>query len=97
MKNVIHSAVESITTVGEQDLRIGDADIAAMKGKRVLLVDDVISTGGSISAIESLVEQAGGNIVGKAAVLVEGDAMERGDVIYLEKLPLFDKDGNPID
>lgn len=97
MKNVIHSAVESITTVGEQDLCIGEADIAAMKGKRVLLVDDVISTGGSISAIESLVEQAGGNIVGKAAVLVEGDAMERGDVIYLEKLPLFDKDGNPID
>ena len=64
-----------------------------MKGKRVLIVDDVISTGESLRAIEELVRQAGGNIVGKMAILAEGDATERDDIIYLEKLPLFNADG----
>lgn len=97
MGQTIHTAVDSITTVGAQDLCIGESDIAAMKGKKVLLVDDVISTGGSIAAIESLVEQAGGVIVGKIAVLAEGDAIGRKDVTYLKPLPLFDNDGNPIE
>lgn len=96
MKNVIHTDVQSITTVGGQDLCIGENDINAMKGKRVLIVDDVISTGGSLAAVESLVNQAGGIIVGKVAVLAEGDAIERDDITYLEKLPLFDSEGNPI-
>lgn len=96
MKNTIHSAVESITTKGTQDLCIGEGDIAAMNGKRVLIVDDVVSIGSSLEALESLVRQAGGIIVGKASVLAEGNAIGREDLIYLESLPLFDKDGNAI-
>ena len=64
-----------------------------MRGKRVLIVDDVISTGESLKAVEKLVEEAGGNIVGKMAILAEGDAQDRPDIIYLEKLPLFNPDG----
>lgn len=97
MKNTIHTDVQSITTLGGQDLCIGENDIEALNGKRVLIVDDVVSRGGSVAAIESLVKQAGGIIVGKACVLAEGDATDRNDIIYLEKLPLFDNDGNPID
>ena len=67
-----------------------------MKGKRVLIVDDVISTGGSLATLENIVEQAGGEVVGKMAILAEGDAINRKDIIYLEKLPLFDMQGNPI-
>ena len=64
-----------------------------MRGKRVLIVDDVISTGESLKAVETLVEEAGGNIVGRMAILAEGDAQARKDIIYLEKLPLFNADG----
>ena len=64
-----------------------------MKGKRILIVDDVISTGESLHALEVLVERAGGTIVGRMAVLAEGDAQDRPDIIYLEKLPLFHPDG----
>ena len=67
-----------------------------MKGKRILIVDDVISTGESLEAIEVLVEKAGGIICGKMTVLAEGDAQDGEDIIYLEKLPLFDSEGNPI-
>ena len=67
-----------------------------MRGKRVLIVDDVISTGESLAALETLINQVGGNIVGKMAVLAEGDAIAREDLVYLAPLPLFDKDGNPI-
>jgi len=63
-----------------------------MKGKRIVIVDDVISTGESLRAVEELVEKAGGNIVCKAAVLAEGDAADRDDIVFLEKLPLFFKD-----
>ena len=68
-----------------------------MKGKRVLIVDDVISTGGSLASLESLVEQSGGKIVGKMAILAEGDAIERKDITYLAPLPLFDKEGKPLE
>ena len=71
-------------------------DAAYMKGKRVLIVDDVISTGESLNALVNLVEQAGGNIVGKMAVLAEGEAADRKDILFLEKLPLFDADGNAL-
>ena len=93
MKNVFTVKVNSITTDHEQTLCIDGDDAEYMKGKRVLIVDDVISTGESLKAIEELVKQAGGNIVGKMAILAEGDATERDDIIYLEKLPLFNPDG----
>lgn len=71
-------------------------DAALMKGKRILIVDDVISTGESLTALEKLVEKAGGNICGRMAILAEGDAQEREDIIYLEKLPLFNPDGTVL-
>ena len=89
---VVH--VRSITTLSQQTLYIGSDDAARMKGKRILIVDDVISTGESLRALEALVEKAGGVIVGKAAVLAEGPAGERDDIIVLDNLPLFPK-GTP--
>ncbi len=93
MKNVFTVRVNSITTDHEQTLCIDQDDADYMKGKRVLIVDDVISTGESLRALETLVEEAGGNIVGRMAILAEGEATERDDIIYLEKLPLFNPDG----
>jgi adenine phosphoribosyltransferase len=96
MKNVIKCETQSITTSSKQTLYIDGDDGEYLKGKRVLIVDDVISTGGSLLSLENLVNQAGGEIVGKMAILAEGDAINRPDIICLGKLPLFDKDGNPI-
>ena len=93
MKNVFTVKVNSITTAKEQTLCIDQKDADFMRGRRVLIVDDVISTGESLRAVEELVRQAGGNIVGKMAILAEGDATLRDDIIYLEKLPLFNPDG----
>ena len=88
--------VRSITTDHVQKLYIDGEDAALMKDKRILIVDDVISTGESLTALEKLVEKAGGNICGRMAILAEGDAQERGDIIYLEKLPLFNPDGTVL-
>ena len=77
----------------KQKRYLDTAEADKMRGKRVLIGDDVISTGESIAALETLVKQAGGIIVGKMAVLAEGDAQDRDDIIYLEKLPLFNADG----
>ncbi|MBQ2890696.1 MAG: adenine phosphoribosyltransferase [Clostridia bacterium] len=93
MQEVFEVTVNSITTAKEQKLYLDKADADKMKGKRILIIDDVISTGESLSAIEQLVEKAGGNIVGKMTILAEGDAQDREDIIYLEKLPLFNPDG----
>ena len=93
MRDVFSVSVHSITTAKEQKLYLDGADAALMKGKRILIVDDVISTGESLSALEALVEKAGGEICGRMAILAEGDAQERKDLIYLEKLPLFHPDG----
>ena len=93
MSGVFSSTVRSITTEGEQTLYLDTADAALMKGKKILIVDDVISTGQSLLALEALVEKAGGIVAGKMAVLAEGDAQDREDIIYLEKLPLFNPDG----
>ena len=93
MKDVFSSTVKSITTAKEQTLYLDGADAQLMKGKRILLVDDVISTGESLKALEVLVEKAGGIICGRMAILAEGDAQDREDLIYLEKLPLFNSDG----
>ncbi len=96
MKDVVECTTQSITTANSQTLYIDGDDAAYLKGKRVLIVDDVISTGGSLASLENLVKQSGGEIVGKMAILAEGDATVRDDIIYLEKLPLFDADGKPI-
>ena len=96
MRNVVKCETRSITTNASQTLYLDGDDAKYLKGKRVLIVDDVISTGGSLLSLENLVVQSGGEIVGKMAILAEGDATEREDIIYLEKLPLFDKAGNPI-
>jgi len=91
MKNPMEVSVRSITTANIQNLYMDSADMEYIKGKRVLLVDDVISTGESIYALEQLVAKAGGVIAGKAAVLAEGDAADRKDIIFLAPLPLFFK------
>ena len=96
MKDVMKCEVKSITTLSRQTLFLGSDDAEAMKGKRVLIVDDVISTGESLRALEELVERSGGNIAGKMAILAEGDAATRDDILYIEKLPLFDTNGDPI-
>ena len=97
MKNVFKATVRSITTDHQQTLCVDGKDAEYMKGKRVVIVDDVISTGESLRALEELVTRAGGIIVGRMAILAEGDATKRGDLIYLEKLPLFDAEGRPLD
>lgn len=91
MKNPAGVTVNSITTNGDQKLYLGEGDMQYLKNKKVLLVDDVISTGNSIAALEKLVKTAGAHIVGKAAVLAEGDAKNRDDIIYLEPLPLLER------
>ena len=93
MRNIFDVTVRSITTAKEQKLYLDGADAELMKGKRILVVDDVISTGESLLALERLVEKAGGIICGRMAILAEGDATKREDLIYLEKLPLFHPDG----
>ena len=93
MQDVFSVSVNSITTAKEQTLYLDGADAALMKGKKIRLVDDVISTGESMAALEALVTKAGGEICGRAAILAEGDAQERPDIVYLEKLPLFHPDG----
>ena len=93
MTGVFESTVKSITTAKEQKLYLDGADAALMKGKKILIVDDVISTGESLKALEALVEKAGGEICGRMAILAEGDAIDREDLVYLEPLPLFNSDG----
>lgn len=96
MTGVFEVDVRSITTAKDQKLYLDTADAKLMQGKKILIIDDVISTGESLYAVEQLVEKAGGIICGKAAVLAEGKAADRDDIIYLEKLPLFDNAGNPL-
>lgn len=95
MKNVVSTEVTSITTAKKQMLYIDSEDVALMKGKRVLIIDDVISTGESLRAVEKLVKQSGGVVAGRMAILAEGDAKYRDDIQYLEYLPLFNPDGTP--
>ena len=95
MKEVFSVSLQSITTQRKQHLYIDTVEAELMRGKRVLIVDDVISTGESLRAVEKLVKEAGGNIVGKMAILAEGDAKYRDDIIFLEYLPLLNSDGTP--
>ncbi len=93
MTNIMSSTVKSITTAKEQTLYLDGKDAELMNGKRILIVDDVISTGESLKALEALVERAGGTVVGRMCILAEGDAIDRDDVFYIEELPLFNADG----
>ena len=97
MRDLFSSTVKSITTAKEQTLYLDGVDAKLMEGKRILVVDDVISTGESLKALEVLVEKAGGIICGRMAILAEGDATTREDLIYLEKLPLFHPDGTVME
>ena len=96
MKNVIKCVVKSITTEATQTLFVDGDDAEYMKGKRVLIVDDVISTGESLRALEELARLSGGEIVGRMAVLAEGDAIEREDIVTLAPLPLFNAKGEAL-
>lgn len=91
MTDPVTVTVKSITTAAEQKLHLSQEKAALINGKKVLIVDDVISTGESLKALEKLVEAAGGIVSAEAAVLAEGDAADRDDIIFLEKLPLFFK------
>ena len=90
----LHVEDKSITTVAQQKLFLGSDDADLIRGKKILLVDDVISTGGSLKAMEALVEKAGGTVTGRMAVLAEGGAADRKDILFLEKLPVFNADGS---
>jgi len=92
MVEPVEVKVQSITTAGEQTLFMDKPELDLMRGKRILIVDDVISTGESLKAIEKIVAAGEGNIVAKATVLAEGDAADRDDIIFLEPLPLFFND-----
>ena len=96
MEGVFKTQYTSITTNGIQELYMDGKDAKKMKGKRILILDDVISTGESIAALEKLVTEAGGIVAGRMAVLAEGDAACRRDIIYLEPLPLFNGEGEPL-
>lgn len=89
MEEPIEVEVNSITTTNSQKLYLNNQDANKIKGKRVALIDDVISTGQSLKALERLVEKAGANVMAKAAILAEGDAKDRKDIIFLEALPTF--------
>lgn len=89
MANPISVDVRSITTDKEQTLYLDEKEMEFINGKRILIVDDVISTGESLRALDLLVERSGGSVAGKCAILAEGDAIDRKDIFFLEKLPLF--------
>ena len=91
MQNPVSVSVRSITTDSEQVLILDGAEGEKIRNKRVVIVDDVISTGESLAAVEKLVEKFDVNVVAKAAVLAEGDAADRDDIVFLEKLPLFER------
>ncbi len=91
MQNPVKVTVNSITTQSEQVLILDGAEGEIIRGKKVLIIDDVISTGESLKAVETLVNKFDADIVAKAAILAEGDAADRDDIVFLEKLPLFFK------
>ena len=97
MRDIIQYDVDSITTANNQTLYLDGYDAEYLRGKRVLIIDDVISTGNSLRALEYIVNAAGGEIVGKMTVLAEGDAIDRPDIIALAPLPLFGPDGNILE
>ncbi|HHT83847.1 MAG: phosphoribosyltransferase family protein [Christensenellales bacterium] len=89
MQDGISVTVQSITTKNVQTLYLSAHDTQLLKGKKVAIVDDVVSTGGSLLGMEELVKKAGGEVYVKAFVLAEGDAANRKDIKYLASIPLF--------
>ena len=96
MQGVFEVEVQSITTAGKQTLVMDTEEAKMLEGKKVIIIDDVISTGESLRAMEALCEKAGAIVTGKMAILAEGDAAKRDDIITLAPLPLFDGNGNPL-
>ncbi|MCQ2547769.1 MAG: adenine phosphoribosyltransferase [Clostridia bacterium] len=96
IENPISSTLSSITTTHNQAIYLGDVEVEMLKGKRVLVIDDVISTGASLEGIENLLSQIDCTIAGEGAVLAEADAAKRDDIFFLQTLPLFDGEGNPL-
>ncbi len=92
MRDPVSVTVRSITTAKEQKLFLGMEDVEKISGKKVLIVDDVISTGESLNAVRELVNKTGAIEAAACAVLAEGDAADRDDILFLHKLPLFFKD-----
>ncbi|MDE6849028.1 MAG: adenine phosphoribosyltransferase, partial [Ruminococcus sp.] len=91
MTEPLSVSVKSITTANVQTLYLSQEKASMLRGKKILIVDDVVSTGESFTALGKLAEEAGGNVVTYSAVLAEGDAADRSDIVFLEKLPLFFK------
>ena len=91
MRDILETSVKSITTVSQQHLYLDGSDIEKIRGRNVCLIDDVVSTGESLAALENLVNKAGAKVVARACILAEGNAADRDDIIFLEKLPLFRK------
>ncbi|MDI9497205.1 MAG: phosphoribosyltransferase family protein [Bacillota bacterium] len=96
MADPLGTSLQSITTHEPQNLYLDGHEAAAIRGRRIAIVDDVISTGESLAALEQLVTLAGAKVVAKAALLAEGAAAERDDIIFLQKLPLFGPDGEEL-
>ena len=96
MKDILEVKVNSISTARTQTLFLDKTDVLRIKGKKVAIIDDVISTGDSISALETLVKEAGGEVAARLAVLAEGDAIGRDDIKYLAEIPLFNANGDVI-
>ena len=94
LTNPLRVTVNSITTMHQQELILGGEDAELIRGKKILIVDDVISTGGSLLAMEALIAKAGGVVAGRISVLAEGGAAQRDDIMFLEKLPVFNADGS---
>ena len=98
MSNPVIEKVQSITTIGAQTLVLDTSDVEKLQGKRICIIDDVVSTGGSLIGLENMLKKLnhGGNVASgncevicKAAVLLEEAGYDKDDLIYLEKLPIF--------
>ncbi|MDW7670267.1 MAG: phosphoribosyltransferase family protein [Bacillota bacterium] len=89
MEEALMTEVVSITTQHKQHLYLNGADAALISGKRVAVIDDVISSGESLNALERLAKDADARVVARAAILAEGFASDRDDILFLEELPFF--------
>jgi adenine phosphoribosyltransferase len=89
MDNPMIEKVQSITTIGAQTLVLDGCDVEKIKEKKVCIIDDVVSTGGSLIGLQAMLEKIDCEIVCKATILLEEAGYDKGDILYLEKLPIF--------